>query len=122
MFTLPLPRHRHDSALWFELFDTLAFGLQLDFGFHRVNTKRLCNVSAARRLSPATMTICNSSAGRSRTASGVVDLTGSATASKPAPMWGRGKIFNKLSCMPVEVKKGQDPDAELLASSTANQN
>ena len=36
------------------------------------------------------------------------------------PLRRRGKMINKLSRMPVEVKKGHDSDAELLPSSTAN--
>ena len=36
------------------------------------------------------------------------------------PLRRRGKMFNKLSRMPVEVKKGHDSDAELLPSSPAN--
>ena len=33
------------------------------------------------------------------------------------PLSHRGKIFHKLSRMPIEVRKGHDPDAELLPSS-----
>jgi hypothetical protein len=36
------------------------------------------------------------------------------------PLRRRGKMFKKLSRMPVEVKKGHDSDAELLRSSAAN--
>jgi hypothetical protein len=36
------------------------------------------------------------------------------------PLRRRGKLFNKPSRIPVEVKKGHDPDAELLPSSAAN--
>jgi hypothetical protein len=30
------------------------------------------------------------------------------------PLRQRGKVFNKLSLMPVEIRKGSDPDAEML--------
>ena len=33
------------------------------------------------------------------------------------PLRQRGKIFNKLSHMPVEIRKGIDPDLELLPAS-----
>jgi hypothetical protein len=30
------------------------------------------------------------------------------------PLRQRGKVFKKLSLMPVEIRKGSDPDAELF--------
>jgi hypothetical protein len=34
------------------------------------------------------------------------------------PLLHRGKIFNKLSHMPIEVRKGHDPEAEFLPSAS----